>query len=270
MKTAYTGWMWVNQYVENSEEFRNQFIQCVKELSYLGYDYLENFTFLKRHFTSSEVKKICNQYGVSMSALYCNLSEGLDELKEDAEYTAEMGGKYLICSSQNWPEDQGLDSPADWDAVNKDAFLCNELGAYCKDVGIKLLHNHHSYTTVCRRPEIDAFARQTNPEFVGFCVDDGHAMVAGVNIIQLIKDYADRIEYVHIKDLDLTLSWRGRGMSWVPLGLGTLDLPGFFKALREIEFDGIVCAGLPAGCEKINHFESARLSRLYLRSAQGL
>lgn len=57
MKTAYTGWMWVNQYVENSEEFRNQFIQCVKELSYLGYDYLENFPFLKRHFTSSEVKK---------------------------------------------------------------------------------------------------------------------------------------------------------------------------------------------------------------------
>ena len=114
----------------------------------------------------------------------------------------------MICSCQTWPEDQGLDSLADWDAVNKDAFLCNELGAYCKDVGIKLLHNHHSYTTVCRRPEIDAFARQTNPEFVGFCVDDGHAMVAGVNIIQLIKDYADRIEYVHIKDLDLTLSWR--------------------------------------------------------------
>ena len=270
MKTAYTGWMWVNQYVGNSKQFRSQFVQCVKELSYLGYDYLENFPYLKKHFTPDEVIKICDQYGVSMSALYCNLSEGLDELKEDAEYTAAMGGKYLICSSGNWPEDQGLDCPADWDAVKKDALLCNELGSYCKNAGIKLLHNHHSYTTVCRRQEIDAFARQTDPELVGFCVDDGHAMVAGVDIIHLVKIYADRIDYVHIKDLDSTLSWRGRGMSWVPLGLGTLDLPGFFEALRGIEFDGIVCAGLPAGCEKIIHFESARLSRQYLRSAQGL
>ena len=95
-------------------------------------------------------------------------------------------------------------------------------------------------------------------------------MAAGVDIIRLVKDYAKRIEYVHIKDLDPALSWRGRGLSWVPLGRGTLDLPGFFEALREIEFDGIVCAGLPAGCEEINHFESARLSRLYLRNAQGL
>lgn len=270
MKTAYTGWMWVNQYVGNPEPFRSQFIQCVKELSYLEYDYLENFPFIRRHFTASEVKKICSQYGVSMSALYCNLSEGLDELKRDAEYIAAMEGNYMICSSQNWPKDQGLDCPVDQDAVKKDALLCNELGTYCREVGIKLLHNHHSYTTVCRLPEIDEFARHTDPDLVGFCVDDGHAMVAGVDMVHLVKTYADRIEYVHVKDLDPTLSWRGRGLSWVPLGLGTLDIPGFFEALREIGFDGIVCAGLPAGCEKINHFESARLSRLYLRSAQGL
>lgn len=270
MKTAYTGWMWVNQHVENPNRFRSQFIQCVKELAYLEYEYLENFPFIRRHFTPGEVQKICDQHGVSMSALYCNLSEGLDELKRDAEYTAAMGGKYMICSSRNWPEDQGLDCPADWDAVKKDALLCNELGSCCRDAGIRLLHNHHSYTTVCRRPEIDEFARQTDPDLVGFCVDDGHAMAAGVDIIRLVKDYAKRIEYVHIKDLDPALSWRGRGLSWVPLGRGTLDLPGFFEALREIEFDGIVCAGLPAGCEEINHFESARLSRLYLRNAQGL
>ncbi len=270
MKTAYTGWMWVHQYVGEPRQFRSQWVQCVKELAYLGYDYLENFPFLKQHFTPSETKELCSQYGVSMSALYCNLSEGLDELKRDAEYAAEMGGKYLICSSPNWPAAQGLDSPADWDEVQREALLCNELGIYSKSIGIKLLHNHHSYTPICRRPEIDAFAQQTDPELVGFCVDDGHAAVAGIDAIQLVKDYSDRIEYVHIKDLDPTLLWRGRGMSWVPLGLGALNLPRFFEALRGIGFDGIVCAGLPAGCEKINRFESARLSRLYLRSAQGL
>jgi len=66
------------------------------------------------------------------------------------------------------------------------------------------------------------------------------------------------------------LEYRGRGLSWVPLGLGTADLPAFMQALREIDFNGIVCVGLPAGCEKINRFESARISRCYLRSAFGL
>ena len=88
--------------------------------------------------------------------------------------------------------------------------------------------------------------------------------------MRFVRDYGSRVEYVHVKDLDPTRENRGRGMSWVPLGLGTANLPGFFEALRDIGFDGVVCAGLPLGCERINRFESARLSRIYLKSMIGV
>ena len=123
---------------------------------------------------------------------------------------------------------------------------------------------------MCRRPEIDLFAELTDPQLVGFCVDNGHAAVARIDAVSLVQDYADRVAYVHIKDLDPTLAWRGRGLSWVPLGHGVLNFSAFFDALDGIGFEGIVCAGLPAGCERINRFESARLSRIYMRSALGL
>lgn len=270
MKVAYTGWMWLRAWAEDTQQFPIRFEQCVKELAYLGYDYLENFTFLKDHLTPKRVREICSEYGIQMSALYANLSVGFEELKRDIDYVAQIDGKWLICSSPNWPENLEMDSPPDWDEVKREAELCNKLGDYAKKQGILLLHNHHSYTPICRRPEIDRFAQLTDPELVKFCVDNGHATVAGVDAIQLIKDYSDRVAYVHVKDLDPTLAWRGRGQSWVPLGHGTLNIPGFFSALRAIGFDGVVCAGLPAGCEKINRFESARLSRIYLRSALGL
>lgn len=270
MKTAYTGWMWLREYEGCPKQFRRQFEQCVMELTYLGYEYLENFTFLKDYLTPVQVRETCARYGGKISALYTNLSDGLDPLKRNAEYVAEIGGKWLICSSPNWPVGKELDSPPDWEEIRREASLCNELGEYAKSLGITLLHNHHSYTPVCRRDEIDELMRLTSPELVRLCVDDGHALVAGVDAVQLIKDYASRISYVHLKDLDPTLAYRGRGLSWVPLGLGTANLPAFMQALRDIHFDGVVCVGLPIGCERINRFESARISRLYLRNAFGL
>ena len=270
MKSAYTGWMWLRPYEGRPEEFRARFEQCVLELSYLGYDCLENFTFLKGYLTPQQVRETCARHGTSMSALYANLADGLDTLRRDVDYAAAIGAGYLICSSPNWPPEQGLDSPPDWDEVRREAALCCELGEYANAAGVRLLHNHHSFTPVCRRPEIDLFLSLTPAELVGICADNGHALVAGMDAMRFVRDYGSRVEYVHVKDLDPTRENRGRGMSWVPLGLGTANLPGFFEALRDIGFDGVVCAGLPLGCERINRFESARLSRIYLKSMIGV
>lgn len=59
MKTAYTGWMWLKEAVGHPEQFRRQFEQCVMELTYLGYEYMENFTFLRDHLTPAQVREIC-------------------------------------------------------------------------------------------------------------------------------------------------------------------------------------------------------------------
>ena len=45
-------------------------IHILLELSYLGYDCLEHFTFLKDYLTPQQVRETCARHGTSMSALY--------------------------------------------------------------------------------------------------------------------------------------------------------------------------------------------------------
>lgn len=271
MTAAYTGWMWVRDFDDAGDTpgFRNAFEQSVKELAYLGYTALENWTFLRKHLTAAEVKEICGRYHTRMVCLYANIEEGIDSLKRSVEYIAEMGGQWMIVASPNWPAETGLDSPVDEEEIKREAVILNELGRYARDLGVTVLHNPHSFTPVSRREETDLLMKLTDPDCVKLCVDAGHSVISGVDAIGLVKDYADRVQYVHIKDIDHHLAWRGRGLSWVPLGLGTVDLQGFLGALREVGYDGVVCAGLPVGCEWINRFESARIAREYLRVGGG-
>lgn len=271
MLSAYTGWMWVRDYDDAGDTpgFRAAFEQSVKELAYLGYHALENWTFLAKHLTAGEVKAICDRYNTRMICLYANIEEGMESMKRSVDYIAEMGGSYMIVASPNWPAETGLDSPVDEAEIRREAVILNELGAYANTRGVTILHNPHSYTPVSRREETDLLMKLTDPACVKLCVDAGHSVISGVDAISLVKDYADRLAYIHIKDIDHNLSWRGRGQSWVPLGLGTVDLQGFLKALRDVGYNGVVCAGLPMGCEWINRFESARIAREYLRVGGG-
>ncbi len=270
MIAAYTGWMWVKEDEGHPSAFRAHLEESVREIAYLGYEAVENWTFLRRHLTAGEVRGICACYGTRMVCLYANMEEGLEALRADVDYIAEMGGSYMICASPNWPDNVGLTAPMDRREIEREAVLLNALGAYGATRGVTILHNPHSYTPVSRREETDLLMELTDPAYVKLCVDAGHAVVSGVDAVSLLHDYADRVGYIHVKDIDHGLSGRGRGRSWVPLGLGTVDLQGFVRALREIGYQGVVCAGLPAGCEWINRFESARIARDYLRWGCGI
>ena len=241
----------------------------MKELSYLGYTALENWTFLTKYFTATEVKAICERYNTKMVCLYANMDEGMESMKHSAKFIAEMGGKWMVVASPNWPAETDLDSPMDEAEIRREAVMLNEIGSFARDLGVTVLHNPHSYTPVSRRAETDMLMQLTDPACVKLCVDAGHSVISGVDAMALVRDYAERVKYIHIKDIDHNLAWRGRGQSWVPLGLGTVDLQGFLKALRDVGYDGVVCAGLPVGCEWINRFESARIAREYLRVGGG-
>lgn len=271
MIAAYTGWMWVRKYDEDGDTsgFRAAFEQSVKELSYLGYSAIENWTFLSKHLTSEEVREICAHYHTKMVCLYANIDEGIESLKHSVTYIAEIGGQWMIVASPNWPAEATLDTPVDEAEIVREAAILNELGKYAQERGVTILHNPHSYTPISRREETDMLMKLTDPKYVKLCVDVGHSVISGVDAISLVKDYAERVKYIHIKDIDPHRAWRGRGQSWVPLGLGNVDLQGFLKTLREIQYDGVVCAGLPMGCEWINRFESARIAREYLRVGGG-
>lgn len=82
MKIAYTGWMWLRELAGNRNAIRRTFEQSVRELTHLGYRYLENMaSFIVPYFDEpEEVSRICASYGASFAALYSNLDEGYETL----------------------------------------------------------------------------------------------------------------------------------------------------------------------------------------------
>jgi len=68
---------------------------------------------------------------------------------------------------------------------------------------------------------------------IGICMDTGHVSRAGDDPVEGVKVLKDRVYGAHLKDL------LDNGTD-VVVGQGKLDVPGFFKALRAVKFQGII------------------------------
>ncbi len=94
------------------------------------------------------------------------------------------------------------------------------------------IHNHgpgSRYQTI----EHVAEAVDGRSPRIGACVDTGHAIRSGVNPQEMLRALADRVLAVHLKD------WILGGEEQI-LGEGELDLEDVARALRDIDFDGVI------------------------------
>jgi sugar phosphate isomerase/epimerase len=101
----------------------------------------------------------------------------------------------------------------------------------CEEFKIPIaIHNHGPntrYDTI--RSVEDAMRGQ--PEWIGACVDTAHFLRSGENPVEAVRRFGKRVYAVHIKDVkDRT--------RYTLLGQGDLDMVGFLRALRRIDFKG--------------------------------
>ncbi|HZB23691.1 MAG TPA: TIM barrel protein [Gaiellaceae bacterium] len=143
------------------------------------------------------------------------------------------------------------------------------------------LHPHTS-TFVESPAEIERALELTD---IGMLVDTGHLLVGGSDPIQALRDWGDRVNYVHVKDVrldvvrqvvderaDVIEGWR-RGM-FCELGEGDVDLPAFFDALRDVGYDGWIAVEqdrIPRSDEQLAESAAAqRRNRAWLRENVGV
>jgi inosose dehydratase len=80
-------------------------------------------------------------------------------------------------------------------------------------------------------------------ELADLCLDTGHCAYAGLDPVELYHHWAERIPYLHLKDVDPALRdgdfWASvRAGVFRPLGEGIVDLPALLAALGQNGFDG--------------------------------
>lgn len=118
----------------------------------------------------------------------------------------------------------------------------SELGHEATDLGLRLSLHHHHNQIVMTGAEIEQFFAAIDPGSVGLTIDTAHLVKSGMlDVAGVIRAFAPVIDNFHLKDY-------GDG-AWQVLGDGEMDFAPIFAAIREIGYDGWVCADEESGAD---------------------
>jgi inosose dehydratase len=136
----------------------------------------------------------------------------------------------------------GLDD-AGWRRLGEGVARAQEL---VRSRGFEPTFHPHTATYVEAPWEIERLLELTD---VGLLVDTGHLLAGGNDPIQALRDWGERVSYVHVKDVrldvlrgvvadraDMLEAWR-RSV-FCELGEGDVDLLGFFAELERSGYRG--------------------------------
>jgi inosose dehydratase len=117
--------------------------------------------------------------------------------------------------------------------------------------GVRATIHPHAGGYIEFEDEIARLAKDISAETAGFCLDTGHLWYAGMDPVTILKTYADRLDYLHFKDIDRTVFDRVMGerirffeacaqgvMS--PIGKGCIDYPAIRSLLTELQYEGFI------------------------------
>jgi inosose dehydratase len=149
--------------------------------------------------------------------------------------------------------------------------------------GLRTVFHHHCAGYVETPDEIATLLDGTNPDRLGLVFDTGHYLHGAgredADLVAALDRFAERIWYVHLKDLEPKVARRSREEGWdyftamrnglyPELGQGCVDFPALLRWLAKRDYRGYVLVEqdvLPGmGTPK----ESAARSREYLRTIE--
>jgi len=98
------------------------------------------------------------------------------------------------------------------------------------------IHNHGPEDKIWHSPlDVLAAVKSMDPR-MGCCIDVGHCVRAGVDVIDAIHAAGPRLFNMHMKDLTNFTDKE----SQVAVGEGKMPVPAIFRALQAINYDGFV------------------------------
>jgi inosose dehydratase len=119
---------------------------------------------------------------------------------------------------------------------------------YIQSQGLKFAYHHHLGTVVETDQDLAQFIAHTGAS-VGLTLDTGHAVLGGIDPLQVIEAHPARVVHVHCKDIRRDTFTQARnagssfldgvlaGMFTVP-GDGSLDYAAVMRALKAIGYRG--------------------------------
>ncbi len=226
-----------------------------------------------------ELKRILQEAGIPMVTLFHSGNwldpEAEGKLLEDARRwsvaVGELGGAMLMLVPGNRRESP----PPGLDDFKRMADVMNRAGRIAHEAGIDATVHPHWGTAAETRLEIEILLSLLDPALVGFAPDTGQIAKGGADPMPVVERWADRVRYVHMKDL--SPEWEEMRKAGVPLrspegyaemGQGVIDFRRLLAILDRASFTGWLMAELDEA--KRPGGESAALAKGYIEGTLGL
>src|SRR5713101_4343205 len=154
----------------------------------------------------------------------------------NAQFVHDLDGHYLQVTDSARPKDRAP-AASDFKQLGR---LLTEIGKRAVDLGVPVGYHNHMGSLGEAPDEVDRIMEAVDPRYVKLELDIAHYQQGGGDPARAIRQYHDRLLFLHIKDVEslATNDERGRTYRWVELGRGRVDLPAVFTALKEIKFRG--------------------------------
>ena len=170
--------------------------------------------------------------------------ELLERARATAAQVAGAGGRFLVVIDMVAPERARAAGRSDLARRlaerERDALLAavESLAAIGRAAGLIPVVHPHAGTHIEFEDEIEPVLALAD-----LCLDTGHLAYAGIDPVAFYRSHAERIPYVHVKDLDPARTGQGFWESvaagaFRPLGAGSVDVPAFVAELVVGGYDG--------------------------------
>lgn len=234
--------------------------------------------------------------GLQLTSGWCDTMFACPELRDEymrafeekAHFLKESGAGLIVAAegtnSSCWDprEYRGRKGVAKLNDAEWKSFCAglDEAGAYCNDLGLRLVYHVHTGTAVETHAETRRLCENTAPENVSILADTGHLHLCDVDIPRFFEEFADRIGYVHLKNVrkivhdvyrDYRLDFNSAvkcGIFTVP-GDGGIDFKPIFKLLKKNDYDGWVIVEAEQYLPSPPALYFAQLARNYLAETLG-
>jgi inosose dehydratase len=220
--------------------------EAIKDISELGFRGIQlRSNLLKDYGDRPKVlRDLLGQHHLEMVALSSGgvgIAPGTEAAEiakhvSNAKFVHDVGGHYLQVTDSARPKDR-KPAAADFKQLGR---VMTEIGKRSTDLGVPVGYHNHMGSLGESPAEVDRIMEAADPRYIKLELDIAHYQQGGGDPVKAIRQYHDRLLFLHVKDVEslATSDERGRGYRWVELGHGRVDLPAVFAALKDVKFRG--------------------------------
>ena len=253
--------------------------QAIKDISEIGFRGIQLRNNILKEYGDrpKALRDLLDQHHLEMVALSSGgvvINSGIeaDEIAKhvaNAKFVHDVGGRYLQVTDSARPKARQPEA-ADFKQLGR---VLTEIGKRTTDLGVPLGYHNHMGSLGESPAEVDAIMSESDQRYVKLELDVAHYQQGAGDPAKAIRQYDNRLLFLHIKDVEslATPDERGRVYRFVELGRGKVDLPAVFVALKDVKFRGWAVIELDSVTDQSRGpKESALISKKYVEEKLGM